>query len=374
MFSGPTPTASPAWHVRRKPRRRAVDERRRKGAKVHAELGRVGADADDAFRAAALAKIAKPFDQLQARRRTVRPVDVGDQEAADADLGLGRGDALAQAVDDRSEILAGGQVAGRREEHLAIAQAVGCAVDQRLVRDASPVSPIDERLLNEPEDRQERIERVVAVEVRRIVDRQRPAGLACELDHGLGPDRALDMAVQLDLRDPVECVAWFSRVRGRHGDGRSVRPENGRSMAHYTLSTHVAAPPDHVFALWTNLDRIGEWIGGVTGVSDVSGPIDTVGTTYVVHFGPVKSPTEILEVERPRRFATKFGSWVLRGRSSATFEPDGDGTRITQEFETVGRISAISAWIFSRGSYEGSFRGELEKFARIAERETHRRA
>jgi hypothetical protein len=53
----------------------------------------------------------------------------------------------------------------------------------------------------------------------------------------------------------------------------------------------------------------------------------------------------------------------------ATFEPDGAGTRVTQEFETVGRISAISSWLFSRGSYEGSFRGELEKFGRIAERE-----
>ena len=50
-------------------------------------------------------------------------------------------------------------------------------------------------------------------------------------------------------------------------------------------------------------------------------------------------------------------------------EPDGEGTRVTQEFETVGRISAISSWVFSRGSYEGSFRGELEKFGRIAERE-----
>ena len=141
-------------------------------------------------------------------------------------------------------------------------------------------------------------------------------------------------------------------------------------MAHYTFSTHVAAPPNQVFALWTNLDRIGEWIGGVTGGSATSrGRSTQVGTTYVVHFGPVKSPTEILEVERPRRFATKFGSWVLRGRSSATFEPDGDGTRITQEFETVGRVSSISAWIFSRGSYEGSFKGELKKFARIAERE-----
>ena len=140
-------------------------------------------------------------------------------------------------------------------------------------------------------------------------------------------------------------------------------------MAHYTISTHVAAPPERVFALWTNLERMGEWVGGVTGVTDVSGAVDRAGTTYVVHFGPVKSPTEILEVDPPRRFVTRFGSWVLRGRSSATFEPDRGGTRLTQEFETVGWISAISSWVFSRGSYEGSFRGELEKFARIAERE-----
>ena len=111
-------------------------------------------------------------------------------------------------------------------------------------------------------------------------------------------------------------------------------------MAHCTLSTHVAAPPERVFALWTALDRMGEWVGGVTGVTDVSGPIDQVGTTYVVHFGPMKSRTEILEVDPPRRFATRFGNWVLCGRSSATFEPDGEGTRVTQEFETVGLISA----------------------------------
>ena len=140
-------------------------------------------------------------------------------------------------------------------------------------------------------------------------------------------------------------------------------------MAQYTISTHVTAPIDDVFALWTDVRRMGEWVGGVTGVTDLSGPIDRLGTTYIVHFGPVKSPTEVIDVERPHRFATRFGSWVLRGTSSATFEPDADATRITQEFQTTGRISAISSWIFSRGSYEGSFRGELEKFARLAERE-----
>ena len=141
------------------------------------------------------------------------------------------------------------------------------------------------------------------------------------------------------------------------------------TVARYTVTTHVEASPEHVFALWTNLERMGEWVGGVTAVSAVSGSVDQAGTTYVVHFGPMKSPTEILVVERPRLFATKFGNWILRGRSSATFEPDVDGTRITQTFETVGLMSAISSWVFSRGSYEGSFRGELEKFARIAERE-----
>jgi uncharacterized protein YndB with AHSA1/START domain len=140
-------------------------------------------------------------------------------------------------------------------------------------------------------------------------------------------------------------------------------------MAHYSISTHVRAPVDDVFALWTDVRRMGEWIGGVTGVTDIAGPIDRVGTTYVVHFGPVTSPTQVIDVERPSRFTTRFGSWVLRGTSAATFEPDDDGTRITQQFQTVGRISAITSWIFSRGSYEGSFRGELEKFARLAERE-----
>lgn len=140
-------------------------------------------------------------------------------------------------------------------------------------------------------------------------------------------------------------------------------------MAHYTISTHAKAPVEAVFELWTDVSRMGEWVGGVTGVTDVSGPIDRLGTRYVVHFGPVKSPTEVIDVERPVRFATRFGSWVLRGTSSAIFEPDGDGTRIVQEFQTIGRISAISSWIFSRGSYEGSFRGELEKFARLVERE-----
>ena len=140
-------------------------------------------------------------------------------------------------------------------------------------------------------------------------------------------------------------------------------------MARYSFTIDIAAPPEIVFDLWTNLDRMHEWIKGMSGVEDRKGPVDAVGSTYVVRFGPVRSLTEVIEAERPRRFATRFGNWYLRGRNYSTLEPIPGGTRLTQVFETEGLIPAITSWIWSRGSYQGSFRGELEHFGRLAEAE-----
>ena len=141
-------------------------------------------------------------------------------------------------------------------------------------------------------------------------------------------------------------------------------------MGAYRFSVHVAAPPERVFALWTDLDRMPEWVGGVTKINDVSGPIDRAGTRYTVWFGGMRSNTEVLEADPPRVFRTHFGNWLLRGENAATFELEGDGTRITQEMRTEGWIAAVAARIFATGSYRGSFKGELEAFAKLAEHET----
>jgi uncharacterized protein YndB with AHSA1/START domain len=138
-------------------------------------------------------------------------------------------------------------------------------------------------------------------------------------------------------------------------------------MGEYRFTIHVAAPPEHVFELWTNLERAKEWIGGLSKFTDVSGPLDQVGARYVAWFGSMASPTEVIAVERPRLFRTRFGNRMLRGENEATFEPDGEGTRLTQTFRTEGLIPAIAARIFATGSYKGSFRGELAHFGRIAE-------
>jgi uncharacterized protein YndB with AHSA1/START domain len=140
-------------------------------------------------------------------------------------------------------------------------------------------------------------------------------------------------------------------------------------MAHYRFSIRVAAPPDQVFDLWTNLERMSEWTGGVTRVTDLTGPIDQPGTRYTVWFGRIRSQTEIIDVLRPHHVRTRFGNVLLRGESAATFEAENGGTHLTEEFRTQGVISAITARVFATGSYRGSFRGELATFRDLAERE-----
>lgn len=141
-------------------------------------------------------------------------------------------------------------------------------------------------------------------------------------------------------------------------------------MSVYRFSVHIAAPPETVFGLWTNLDRMSEWVGGVTKVTDVTGPSDQSGTRYTVWFGSMHSSTEILEAIRPRLIRTRFGNRLLRGETRVTFEPeDRGGTLLTQEFRTEGLIPAIVARVFATGSYRGSFRGELNEFARLAEQD-----
>jgi uncharacterized protein YndB with AHSA1/START domain len=140
-------------------------------------------------------------------------------------------------------------------------------------------------------------------------------------------------------------------------------------MAHYQFTVDIAAPVEGVFDLWTNVERWHEWIGGVSKVTDVNGPPGQAGTCYTIWFGSMRSPSEILEAERPRSLRTRFGNRMLRGETRVMFEPTMTGTRLTQEFRTEGIIPAISAWVFARGSYKGSFRGELDAFVHIAERE-----
>jgi hypothetical protein len=83
---------------------------------------------------------------------------------------------------------------------------MGSAVDERLVGDAGPVISGHQRFLDEPEDREERIQRVIAVELGGVVDREWAPGLGGQIHDGGGTSRAFDVAMQFDFGDPVVSV------------------------------------------------------------------------------------------------------------------------------------------------------------------------
>ncbi|MEO6208359.1 MAG: SRPBCC family protein, partial [Candidatus Limnocylindrales bacterium] len=93
-------------------------------------------------------------------------------------------------------------------------------------------------------------------------------------------------------------------------------------MGTHRLSVQVAAPPERVFGLWTDLDRMKDWVGGVTRVSDLTGPVAQAGTSYTVWFGPMANRTEVLEADPPHFLRTRFGTRLLAGESSARFVAD----------------------------------------------------
>jgi uncharacterized protein YndB with AHSA1/START domain len=140
-------------------------------------------------------------------------------------------------------------------------------------------------------------------------------------------------------------------------------------LSRYRFTTFVDAPLGLVFDLWTDMSRLHEWTEGVTKVTDITGPPGQAGSRYTVWFGRFTSRTEVLEADPPNSIRTRFGNRLLRGISSAKLEVEGVGTRLTLEFRVEGTTSRIVARIFATGTYKGSFRGELETFRRIAERE-----
>ena len=104
----------------------------------------------------------------------VLAVDVGDEAAPHAEVGLGGADAVDEAVDDRRHRHATRGVQRRVEEHLAVLEVAELhAVLERLVRDAGEVVAVDHRRVHQPEDLEELVDGVVVVDLVDVGGRQR---------------------------------------------------------------------------------------------------------------------------------------------------------------------------------------------------------
>lgn len=138
----------------------------------------------------------------------------------------------------------------------------------------------------------------------------------------------------------------------------------------------VAAPPERVWAAHVDGKRIPEWFPRVRSVSDISGPLDRVGTTYTLRFKRplARSRVEVTEVQAPVMHtrlwdARPFGS---HGRATVLLRAEDGGTRVDLDvvyslpLGPVGRLLEGLSWVRHRAARD--IRRELHAFALFAER------
>lgn len=140
-------------------------------------------------------------------------------------------------------------------------------------------------------------------------------------------------------------------------------------MAANSFTIDIAAPPEIAYDIWVDPTRMPEWNEGVTRVTDVIGLPGHARTRYTVRFGRTAAAAEVMVGERPHRFARRVRLGPLAAEFDSTFDMSGSGTRMTETVRTRGLIGWLWNRALSTGRYRGSFRGELDAFARICERE-----
>ena len=159
------------------------------------------------------------FGHLQRHGRRILAVDVRDQAAAHTEVVLGGATAVDQTLDDRRHRDAPRRVQGRVEEHLPVLQIAELdAVLERLVGNAREVARFDHRRVDEPEDLQELVDRLVVVDAVDIRRGQCDVVLPCEVGDRLGSQRSLDVTMQFDLRQLTQVLGVLHQgllIRGR---------------------------------------------------------------------------------------------------------------------------------------------------------------
>jgi uncharacterized membrane protein len=141
-------------------------------------------------------------------------------------------------------------------------------------------------------------------------------------------------------------------------------------MQHYHYEVRIEAPVEHVWALWRDTSRWEDWMPRRK-TSDVSGPLDKVGTTYVQSTKlmgyEMKWTTEVMEVEPLRlvRLHSDYGPVDTTFR----FEPDGEATNVVvdSDYEMPGKWPGFVKDFMSKGWMERNMERMFEDFKAIAE-------
>lgn len=141
-------------------------------------------------------------------------------------------------------------------------------------------------------------------------------------------------------------------------------------MQHFHHEMRIEAPVEHVWEYFGDVEHWQDWMPRRT-TSDISGPLDQVGTTYVQSMklmGVEQTWTnEVMEVE-PRQLVRLHSDYGPTD-STIRFEPDGEATKFTfdSDYEIPGKMPGFLKDLMSKGWMERNMHRVFEDFKTLAE-------
>lgn len=129
----------------------------------------------------------------------------------------------------------------------------------------------------------------------------------------------------------------------------------GERLKHDTVSMDVAAPPEKVYDLVSDITRMGEWSPECQRCSWARGATGPeVGARFWARNKGRRGPSwvnmpKVVAAERGREFAFNrsgpgIGSYTWRYR----FEPVDGGTRVTESYDVEKPLPAAMSWLTER--------------------------
>lgn len=146
-------------------------------------------------------------------------------------------------------------------------------------------------------------------------------------------------------------------------------------MSHVRHSVHIEAPPEQVWAIGRDPERMPEWNTTVVSVKEADGPLDTTGARFTVVSKIAGRPLDITwqieEVEAPRFFvATATTPLGGSARQRVDYEPDGTGTRVTIDMDyeiASGLLGQVLSKAFAERAIERDVHHSAENLKAVVE-------
>ena len=120
-------------------------------------------------------------------------------------------------------------------------------------------------------------------------------------------------------------------------------------MGRYRLTRRIGAPPERVFAGFTDPSIVADWMD-LKGIADATGPLDVAGTRYtMVVRGPWRFRVQVLRSESPRLHdASGRGPLGASYRMVARLTGSADVTDLELDTEYTLPFGAVGRWIDRR--------------------------